>query len=326
VETEERMVLGSAALADDAAPDRVLIAPWGKVESANGSFVVDEAAAEMVIRAQAEHGTDIPIDYEHQSLGGAYASPTGQAPAAGWIRSLEVVSESKTNEGETGLFAEVEWTAAAREKLAAREYRYLSPVVIVRKADRRVVALHSAALTNKPAIPGMRPIVNRQETEEQTGNDEMMPAAEPVPGHTDASIESAVETLRLRLGLAADSDTEAVLAAAEHQLAACEQEAAERDARDRVDEAIRAGKLTAAQRGWAISLALSDDEAFASWLASAPTVVCPGRTEPPENAQDTRRATVLVSARTSYRADPTLAMLTSESAWCRQALREADLA
>jgi phage I-like protein len=39
-----------------------------------------------------------------------------------------------------------------------QEYRYLSPVAIVRKEDMRMVALDSAALTNRPAIPRMEPL------------------------------------------------------------------------------------------------------------------------------------------------------------------------
>ena len=159
--SEERLVIGSASLEGDQAPRSVLIAPWGEVRSASGTFVVDDESTRLVIEAFAAQGTDIPIDYEHQSLGGAFASPSGQAPAAGWIRGLRAVRPEEAGDGEAGLFADVEWTPPAREKLAAREYRYLSPVVLVRKSDRRVVALHSAALTNKPAIVGARPIVNR---------------------------------------------------------------------------------------------------------------------------------------------------------------------
>ncbi len=117
-------------------------------------FVVDEESGKKVIDAFKAHGTDIPVDFEHQTLGGSYASPQGTAPAAGWIKSLEAVP------GE-GLMADVEWTEEAKRMLAAKQYRYLSPVAIIRKRDRRVMSLHSVALTNKPAIVGMSAIVNK---------------------------------------------------------------------------------------------------------------------------------------------------------------------
>jgi phage I-like protein len=163
---QEQVVVGSSVVGVGSAMGRVLIAPWGQVQSANGDFVLDAEAGRMVVEAFAGHGTDVPVDYEHQSLGGTYASPSGQAPAAGWIKGLHLVGPEDGGI-EPGLYADVEWTESAQAKLSAREYRYISPVVIVRKRDRRVVALHSAALTNKPAIVGMRPIVNK------AGNEEM---------------------------------------------------------------------------------------------------------------------------------------------------------
>jgi len=157
----ERMTLGARPVPAEV-PVRVLIAPWGEVASANGTFVLDESAGEAVLATFHEHGTDIPVDYEHQSLGGAYASPSGQAPAAGWIRGLLVCRPGEDDE--PGLYADVDWTLGGRERLAAREYRYLSPVVIVRKSDRRVQALHSVALTNTPAEPGTSPRVRPKRT------------------------------------------------------------------------------------------------------------------------------------------------------------------
>ena len=54
----------------------------------------------------------------------------------------------------------MEWTDRAAAYLKNREYRYLSPVITVRKADNKATGLHSLALTNTPAIDHMDPIVN----------------------------------------------------------------------------------------------------------------------------------------------------------------------
>ena len=113
---QEMKTLHSASLASETIPTRILLAPWGQVESTNGSFIVDDEAAQMAIEAFEEHGTDLPIDFEHQTLGGVYASPTGQAPAAGWIKSVRA-------EAGVGLIAEIEWTDEARDMLAAKQYR-----------------------------------------------------------------------------------------------------------------------------------------------------------------------------------------------------------
>jgi len=128
--------------------DRVLLSPWGDVHSRTGDFTIDNQAAELILQAYADHAVDLPVDYEHQTLALQYASPDGLAPASGWIKELEALPG-------TGLFGLVAWTANGQRKIDTGEYRYISPVVLVRKADGRAVALHSVALTNRPAIPNM---------------------------------------------------------------------------------------------------------------------------------------------------------------------------
>ncbi len=359
------------AASGDGAPSSVLIAPWGEVNSANGTFVLDEEAARSVLTAFAAQGTEVPIDYEHQSLGGTYASPTGQAPAAGWIRSMRAVTPGSEDAGESakvrkwesekvrkwesekvgdaagtsvpGLWAEVEWTEAAREKLVAKEYRYLSPVVIIRKRDRRVMALHSAALTNKPAIVGMKPIINRAEGQAGLGERESVASGREEASlngalckgetlvaasasHAVSMVDETLETLRMRLGMVAEADVAEVLVAAEERLTGLMREAEGRRAEERVAQACRAGKLTANLWEWAMTLAMKDPAAFEAWASSAPVVVMLGQTQRPVGGGVGRnRAAVVASARASYRAEPSLMLLTSESAWVAEALREAGL-
>ncbi len=327
----DRMVIRLSSRTADAAPGWVLIAPWGQVQSANGDFVMDAESARLVLDAFDAQGTDVPIDYEHQSLGGVYASPTGQAPAAGWIRALKVADPIEADEAGAGLFAAVEWTDAAREKLTAREYRYISPVVLVRKSDRRVVALHSAALTNKPAIVGMKPIVNRADelvlSGEEAGREEKPEDGAIHPRSSDTALSerlrAAVEALCLRLGLNTDSTLELVLARAEQRLADLALEKTKREAEEKVIAAMRSGKLLPPQREWAMALAMKDPAAFEEWLRQAPPVVMVGRTESPEEGGNGSRQAVIASARAAWRAEPRMASLTSEEAFVRDALREA---
>jgi phage I-like protein len=324
---QEQVVVGSSVVGAGSAAGRVLIAPWGQVQSANGDFVLDAEAGRMVVEVFAGHRTDVPVDYEHQSLGGTFASPSGQAPAAGWIKRLHLV-EPEDGGLEPGLYADVEWTESAQAKLSAREYRYISPVVIVRKRDRRVVALHSAALTNKPAIVGMRPIVNKagnEEMEEGMKEEEVISSSElKSNGEQQPKAGEAVEMLRLRLGLGFDTDSETVLMAAEQKLAGLMAEAGRREAEERVGAATRAGKLIPVQREWAMALALTDASAFDEWAATAPVVVSLGRTQPPDANESGRgQAAIIASARAAYRAEPGLALITDEEAWVRAALREA---
>ncbi len=291
--------LRSAPLSGTGAPGRVLVAPWGEVESTNGSFVVDDEAARLVLDAFSAHGTDLPIDFEHQTLGGPYASPSGQAPAAGWIKALTV-------EPGVGLFADIEWTEEAAQLLAGKQYRYLSPVAIIRKTDRRLVGIHSAALTNKPAIRGMEAIVNRTETDDD--------------GATDVT---PMMRLREALQLDDEANTEIVLAAAGRRITELETAAKERYVEQRIGEAMRAGKLVEAQRAWAEALVAKEAGLFDAWLASAPVIVRPGRSVPPADAGglDGVARGAAARARAEFRANPSLSRLTTEAAYVACATR-----
>lgn len=296
-DSREAKVLRSATLTGEVVPGRVLLAPWGTVDSANGSFVLDDESARLAVAAFDEHGTDLPIDYEHQTLGGTFSSPTGKAPAAGWIKALAV-------EPGIGLLAEIEWTQQATKMLLAKEYRYLSPVAIIRKTDRKLVAIHSAALTNKPAIVGMEPIVNRAAL-----------------GADDEYVEP-MAALCVCLDLPADTAAAEVLVAAGRHIAGLERAAKQRHVEQRVTEAMRAGKLVEAQRAWAEALVAREEDLFEDWFRSAPIVVAGGASIPPGGigGQAQREKSLAARARAEFRTNPLLARLTSEEAFVLDAL------
>jgi phage I-like protein len=280
-----------------------------------------------VVERFEDHGCDLPIDYEHQTLGGSYASPTGQAPAAGWIKRLE----AKPGEG---IVAHVHWTDPATEQLAERQYRYLSPVAVVRKSDRKLVALHSVALTNKPAIVGMQPIVNHDGAGNCTVQDSecgiqdrgVPPTTNSTICDVQAKVGSADEAggaLRRQLALEAECSDSEVLVAATRRLAVLEDENRQRRAADRVAAAMAAGKLTPAQRNWASRLCLSDESLFDEYVGTAPVVVQTGRLEAPAASNGPGgEAAIATRARSEYRSHPELAALTSEEAYVAEALRE----
>lgn len=161
----------------------VVLAPDGEVKSLRGDFVVDAEGVELARLAFEAHSTDVPIDYEHQTLGGTYASPSGRAEAAGWIKAIR-------HEAERGVMAAVEWTTEALELIRSKKYRYLSPVAVIRKSDRKLVGIHSAGLTNKPAIPGMEALAAKQGN---PGTEKKIMAEEP----TEAPSQDA---LLIKLG------------------------------------------------------------------------------------------------------------------------------
>ncbi|WP_423197443.1 Mu-like prophage I protein [Cupriavidus sp. H19C3] len=104
---------------------------------------IDDTIAATVVAAVNSRGKPYVIDYEHQTL--AKATNGQPAPASGWFTTVE------WRPGD-GLYAvDVEWTERAAAYIAAREYRFLSPVFTYDKTGAVGQLLH-VALTNTPAL------------------------------------------------------------------------------------------------------------------------------------------------------------------------------
>lgn len=299
-------------------PTEIKILPLGRVHSQKGDFNVDEESFELIRKQFKDRKLDLVIDYEHQTLSDV------QAPAGGWIKELY--------KGEDAIIAKVEWTAKAAEYLKNKEYRYLSPVVLVRKRDQKATAIHSVALTNTPAIDGMFALVNSLDIEDISEGGNIMDLKELAKAlglpetATEEEIKKAVEdaakaaerlkemeekkpedkpgeggkpqevaevvansTILSMLGLKEGAKTEDVAASimalktgtpdTQAELLALKQRMQERDADEEVQKALKAGKITAAQSGWAKSYALKNMDGFKGFVEKAPVVVPPGKLE-----------------------------------------------
>lgn len=173
-------------------PEVIKLLPLGHVVSTKGEFDVDEDSLAQMQAYFKERGNDIVIDYEHQTLKDI------QAPAAGWITELFLDNEA--------ICAKVSWTEKAAEYLKQKEYRYLSPVVLVSKQTGKAVRLHSAALTNLPAINGMYPVVNSEEIEME----ELETEERNATGGKEMNLEKIVKLLGLPEGATEDDVLDAI--------------------------------------------------------------------------------------------------------------------
>ena len=98
---------------------------------------------QSLVTAFAQRNSALVVDWEHAS---EHRAPHGlDAPAAGWIDQIEVRDGG-------AVWGHVAWTDKAAAQIAAREYRYLSPVFTYEKAGSRIVALVSVGLTNQPNL------------------------------------------------------------------------------------------------------------------------------------------------------------------------------
>lgn len=133
-------------------PDGHFSAKDGRPEDvANGKWLMDEQAFATLKASASLRTNDFLFDYEHQTMN---SEDNGkEAPAAGWFKDFEYIP------GE-GLFAtHVDWTPPATARLKNKEYRYTSAVFSYDPTTGRPVALMHAALTNDPALDGMKAIV-----------------------------------------------------------------------------------------------------------------------------------------------------------------------
>ncbi len=127
------------------APDWVELIPAGpRVDGRDGRrFLVSDPQA--IVRHFTDYGQDLPFDYEHST---EFKAVNGDAaPAIGWITALDVRAGA--------VLGKVDWTDEGKRALQAREYRYLSPVLLYRETEdgeMNVVGLASAALTNSPNL------------------------------------------------------------------------------------------------------------------------------------------------------------------------------
>lgn len=184
----KKFVLSVGSSEIQGAPEVVKLLKLGEIKSQKGDFIVDEESFQRIRNTFKDRGIDIVIDYEHQTLEDV------QAPAGGWIKDIILQDGA--------IAAKVEWTPKAEEYLKNKEYRYLSPVVLVRKSDNKAVVLHSVALTNTPAIDGMFAIVNSINIDEFEGGNDMdlkkLAALLGLP--EDATEEQIMQAIQMAVG------------------------------------------------------------------------------------------------------------------------------
>lgn len=166
------------------APEWVHLVPAGTFTGADGRGPFELKEPQKVIAASLASvaGGVLPIDYDHAI---DLAAPNGgKAPAAAWIEELQSRDD--------GIWGRAKWTPAGAAAVEAGEYRFLSPAIAsTKKGGGTVLAVLRAALTNNPNLHGLTAL-------HMNGAD---------------MDETQLAQLREALGLGADADITAILAA-----------------------------------------------------------------------------------------------------------------
>lgn len=258
---------------DAAPPEWVELIPAGTFSGRDGRgpYTLDPQA---VIGAFEKGGIDLPVDYDHQTL--EAEAKAGPVPAAGWIKALEV--------RDGALWGRVAWTPRAAELIAAREYRFLSPVFRHDKKGR-VLALEGAGLTHYPNLD-LEPVAH---TKGDDMTEELMERLRYLLNlptlSTAEEIVAELEKLVARLRTAEETAAQARQPdprewvpmsqhrAVAEELSRLQAEVAREKAEAAVREAMSAGKLPPAMQAWAQGYAEKDPEGFAEWVKAAPAIL-----------------------------------------------------
>jgi phage I-like protein len=232
--------------------------PLGEVRTRDGRRFVNDDPRRILAHFAANR-LDLPVDYEHQN-DRPEANSSGPVPAAGWIKELAVRKD--------GIWGRVEWTDRARQMIAAREYRFLSPSLMVEKDSLRVVALKGAGLVHRPALH-MTALAS-QETDMPDPMPLLARLAQLLKLGEDASEDDILAALEKRLGDTPDPRDYVPMKAWEEtagwyntQLAAVREDRIA----EKVGRAVSEGFILPAARDWALNLCRADEASFDDFLA-----------------------------------------------------------
>ncbi len=235
------------------APEWVHLVPAGQITARDGRSFVN-SVPEAVIEAFEANGIDLPIDYEHAN-DNPQAKLAGPIPAAGWIKELAARKD--------GIWGRVEWTDRARAMISAREYRFLSPVLMIDKHTKQIFRLKGAGLVHNPALH-ITALASEQDP--MPNPDFMARLAQMLKLEDGATEDDILAALGKHLSAKPDPREYAPTEAFREQF---EELAAFREekARGKVDQAIAQGVMTPAAREWAVDLCMADEASFDTFVA-----------------------------------------------------------
>lgn len=146
------------------APSEFCVFPAGPFTTTKGIFLFSARSAADVMAAYAARGLPLMGDYEHQTDAEVMGFPPMISPAS----ITEMTPEVRPGpNGQPELWVrDVQWTDRARAMLESGEYRLFSPV-FTHTPDGEITSLIRIALTNKPAIDGLQPLVAATIAEEE---------------------------------------------------------------------------------------------------------------------------------------------------------------
>ncbi|MCX4297430.1 MAG: hypothetical protein OSJ73_10410 [Lachnospiraceae bacterium] len=326
-EYKQIMVLAGGDLGE--CPDKIKILPVGRINSEKGDFVVDEESYNAMKAEMQRRGIDIVIDYEHQTLQDVQAPASGwvkeliYTPEAiiakvEWTQKAQEYLKNKEYRylSPVVLTRKKDNKAVALHSLALTNTPAINGMfAIVNSANietendtggkgmdlqklKELLGLPADAAEETIMNALMEKLGGAEKKEESETKEEPEPGKEQEK-ETEVVANSVILGL---LGLKENAKTEdvagkimALKAGADSQ----QQEITDalnrlknREADEVVMNALKAGKITAAQKDWAKDYVLKDRKGFDAFIEKAPVVVPVGKL----NLKDALRKNVEVDS------------------------------
>lgn len=216
----QKALMAALDLPDGEVPEWVHLVPTAKglaqTDDNRGPYIVEDAQA--IIAASFAGQQKLQIDENHaEDLKSGKGEPS---PARGWITELQARAD--------GIWGKVEWTGAGRALVADKAYRAMSPVILHDKA-KRVIAILRASLVNRPNLKGLVSLNQESSMDamakmaaalglaEGASEEDILTAIKALKDKKpegDTAMQSALSAVGVALGVAADAEPEAVVAAA----------------------------------------------------------------------------------------------------------------
>lgn len=313
-EYKQIMVLAGGDLGE--CPDKIKILPVGRISSEKGDFVVDKESYNAMKAEMQRRGIDIVIDYEHQTLQDVQAPASGwvkeliYTPEAiiakvEWTQKAQEYLKNKEYRylSPVVLTRKEDNKAVALHSLALTNTPAINGMfAIVNSANiettendtggkgmdlqklKELLGLPADAAEEAVMNALMEKLGSAEKKEESEAKQEEQEPGKEDAGETEVVANSVILGL---LGLQENAKTEdvagkimALKAGADSQ----QQEIADalnrlknREADEVVMNALKTGKITAAQKDWAKDYVLKDRKGFDAFIEKAPVVVPVGK-------------------------------------------------
>ena len=281
-------------------PDTISILPLGRVVSSKGAFQVDAESFRSMQETIARRGVDLVVDYEHQTLKGV------EAPAAGWVKELKledgnikavvewtprgaeylknreyrnlspVVSVRKTDGKATELHSLALTNTPAIEHMAP----------IVNSESYKMEGVQKMDMQKLAELLGLGPEAAKEEIldalKAALAEYKSLKEGRQAESETTVANKAVCELLGLKAGAPAEDVTAKIMELKGGtidgvnvlaELKTLKEQMEQREAEEAVALALKAGKITSAQKEWARSYALDNPVGFASFVEKAPQIV-----------------------------------------------------